>query len=206
MKSISPGTWLYLDPWSAQVFHCKVAGKCRPRTTKVLSSPCSDNRVSFLCTTSLPPLPNLAVNKYSLAFLSPSPSSISNGVAIYHTAAHQITVISALLYVLHTSDFSFAGRKSEQCVLSKDSLISLIASWRSCKTCIIIHRISCWVLWANVSHWVILLSDRYLNLKKNLSQDRQFESNRSLEESSLKKLLQPKKDILKAQANLVAKL
>lgn len=63
------------------------------------------NCLVTVLSSSLPPLPTLAVNKHILAFLLSSHPSISDWVAIYHTAADQIAVISVLLYVLHTSDF-----------------------------------------------------------------------------------------------------
>lgn len=132
---------------------------------------CYDNTPSFLFTTCLLPFPTLAVNKRLSAFFLPSPSSISNGAAIYHSTANKVAVILVLFYVECTLEIFHLLAESLRNVSSVR--IHLFPSLLPCIASIIQDmynhsQIFCRVLWASVSHWVILLSDKYLNLKKNI--------------------------------------
>lgn len=107
LKSISPWTWCSSGPHiesSVWVQSCSYIEIQDPEDYQgFIPFLCKDNIPSLLFST-IPPFTTLAANHCLLAFLLPSPSSTSNGVAIYHSAANKVAAISLLFYVVYTSE------------------------------------------------------------------------------------------------------
>lgn len=99
---------------------------------------------------SFPSIPH-SCSKCPLAFFLPSPSSISNRAAIYHSAVNKVAVISLLFYVVYMFEIfhllaeSLRNVSSVRIHFTHCFLKKLQDRYNH-------SQIFCRVLWANVSH------------------------------------------------------